>query len=364
MSDEQFMKQVEEVEDENERLVSERKKQRKRKMAGLDELDDSMDDVVLQVKKKRTEPELEAKMRSILDKIMEMKDEEGNDLTEPFVKLPSRKELPDYYTVITKPMDFERIEKKIETGRYTTMEELNTDMLLLVNNAQKFNEEDSAIYQDSQKIEAMWKKEYSNLMDPPKAPEVKKEIVKEAPAPSSQPSTSGTSSQSDQRARQAAEAQRLQQAAQQQQLLHALAAMTPAQQQQFLAAQMAMGGAGTRANPLLQMQMQMQMQMQLAALMQGGGAAMAAMAGAGAGAQPPQAAPKESKEVKKESDVAGSSTSTAKKESPEQGAPPAKKKKEEEPEDDEDDEEEEEVIGRRRVSYPRSQRRDCGIQGS
>jgi len=31
-------------------------------------------------------------------------------LSEPFMELPSRKELPDYYEVIRKPVDFKKIQ--------------------------------------------------------------------------------------------------------------------------------------------------------------------------------------------------------------------------------------------------------------
>jgi hypothetical protein len=39
---------------------------------------------------------------------------EGRLLSEPFMKLPSRKELPDYYKVIKKPLDIKKIMNKIE----------------------------------------------------------------------------------------------------------------------------------------------------------------------------------------------------------------------------------------------------------
>ena len=32
-------------------------------------------------------------------------------------QLPSKRELPDYYEVITKPMDFNRIQKKLQSER-------------------------------------------------------------------------------------------------------------------------------------------------------------------------------------------------------------------------------------------------------
>lgn len=41
----------------------------------------------------------------------------GRVLSEPFMKLPSRRELPDYYDVIKKPLDIKKIMNRIEDGK-------------------------------------------------------------------------------------------------------------------------------------------------------------------------------------------------------------------------------------------------------
>uniref|UniRef100_A0A8R1I449 Uncharacterized protein n=1 Tax=Caenorhabditis japonica TaxID=281687 RepID=A0A8R1I449_CAEJA len=329
LSEEQFMKRVEEDEDEKERIVAESKKKRKRKLAGLDENDDSMDDVVLQAKKKKTDPEVAEKMYALLDIVKSLKNEEDEEICMPFIKLPSRKELPDYYQTIQKPMDFERIDKKIETGRYTKLEELNEDMLLLCGNAQMYNEEDSEIYQDSLTIEKKWKEEYEKLINPPKpeAPKPEPPAATTSSAPSSSsssgPSTSGTPTTGQ---RQAAVAQQL--AAQQAQavkLMTAMQTMDPVRQQQTMAAMMVHNPAAAQT---------VLMQMQLMAAQQ-----LAAVAAASGATEAKKDEKKEEKKVEKEEP----STSTA--------PPPAKKKretKEEEEEEEEDDDEEEEIIGKKK----------------
>ena len=45
------------------------------------------------------------------------KDEDGRVLSEPFMKLPTRKELPDYYEVIRRPVDIFKIQAKIDDGK-------------------------------------------------------------------------------------------------------------------------------------------------------------------------------------------------------------------------------------------------------
>ena len=43
--------------------------------------------------------------------------QDGRILSDPFMKLPSRKELPDYYEVIRKPVDITKILTKIDDGK-------------------------------------------------------------------------------------------------------------------------------------------------------------------------------------------------------------------------------------------------------
>ncbi|KAF1757608.1 hypothetical protein GCK72_014064 [Caenorhabditis remanei] len=163
MTEEQFMQRVEEIEDENERTIAERKKQRKRKMAGLGENDDSMDDIVMQQKRIKPDIELQSKVNQMLAVILEYTDEDGEVIAEPFQTLPTKRELPEYYKEISQPMDFDRINRKLQTGRYATIDEVNDDMILLVNNAQTFNEEDSEIYDNSKIIARMWKEQYDKV---------------------------------------------------------------------------------------------------------------------------------------------------------------------------------------------------------
>ena len=40
------------------------------------------------------------KMKKLLEVVMQYEDRDGRILSEPFYKLPSRKELPDYYEVL------------------------------------------------------------------------------------------------------------------------------------------------------------------------------------------------------------------------------------------------------------------------
>jgi SWI/SNF-related matrix-associated actin-dependent regulator of chromatin subfamily A protein 2/4 len=66
-------------------------------------------------------------------------------LAEPFMKLPTARELPDYYERIERPMDFKRIQKKLD--KYHNIDEMADDVFLLCSNAQEYNVDESIIYQ-------------------------------------------------------------------------------------------------------------------------------------------------------------------------------------------------------------------------
>eukprot|EP00063_Salmo_salar_P061276 XP_014036111.1 PREDICTED: transcription activator BRG1-like isoform X3 [Salmo salar] len=94
-------------------------------------------------------PALTKKMKKIVDAVIKYKDSNGRQLSEVFIQLPSRKELPEYYELIRKPVDFRKIKERIRSHRYRSLGDLERDVMLLFQNAQTFNLEGSLIYEDS-----------------------------------------------------------------------------------------------------------------------------------------------------------------------------------------------------------------------
>ena len=70
-------------------------------------------------------------LQKIHDVLLSYSDAEGNCLSGPFVKLPTRKELPDYYEVITRPIDLAKMERLIHEDRYRNVEAYEEDVKLL-----------------------------------------------------------------------------------------------------------------------------------------------------------------------------------------------------------------------------------------
>ncbi|XP_039205925.1 transcription activator BRG1-like isoform X2 [Crotalus tigris] len=88
-------------------------------------------------------------MKKIVDAVIKYKDSSGRQLSEVFIQLPSRKELPEYYELIRKPVDFKKIKERIRNHKYRSLNDLEKDVMLLCQNAQTFNLEGSLIYEDS-----------------------------------------------------------------------------------------------------------------------------------------------------------------------------------------------------------------------
>ena len=60
-------------------------------------------------------------MRKLMDVVVMYEDQDGRVLSDPFVKLPTRRELPDYYEIIKKPVDITKIISKIDDGKVLKM---------------------------------------------------------------------------------------------------------------------------------------------------------------------------------------------------------------------------------------------------
>lgn len=73
-----------------------------------------------------------------------------------FQLLPSKKHYPEYYAVIDHPIDLKFIANKIQTNAYTSLSEIEKDLLQMVKNAQIFNEPGSQIYKDAKTLKRIF----------------------------------------------------------------------------------------------------------------------------------------------------------------------------------------------------------------
>jgi len=122
-------------------------------------------------KKKKASRGLLKKMKKLLEVVNQYQDQDGRVLSEPFYQLPSQSELPDYYEVIRRPMDFVKIEERIEKEKYRDLDTLEKDFMLLCKNAQQYNEDGSLIYEDSIVLQSVFTNARERLEQEPDDPE-------------------------------------------------------------------------------------------------------------------------------------------------------------------------------------------------
>lgn len=94
-------------------------------------------------------PELTRTLSTLVDMVLTYKDGSGRQIGKGFVQLPSKKEVPEYYELIRKPVDFRRIKERVRSHKYRSVVDLEKDVFLLCHNAQTYNLEGSQIYEDS-----------------------------------------------------------------------------------------------------------------------------------------------------------------------------------------------------------------------
>ncbi|ODV84598.1 hypothetical protein CANARDRAFT_24001 [[Candida] arabinofermentans NRRL YB-2248] len=119
----------------------------------------------------------------LIKRLDELRDEKGTDLiTPPFHKLPSKKLYSDYYEIIKNPISINEIEKKVKSKKYNNVDEFINDFKLMSDNASTYNDPESFIALDGNKIYEFIKEEcesYNNSSNQDEEEEEVKEEVKE-----------------------------------------------------------------------------------------------------------------------------------------------------------------------------------------
>ncbi|XP_071490334.1 probable global transcription activator SNF2L2 [Diadema antillarum] len=147
--------------EEIEEIKKEKKRRYKRKRVEeeVEEVEPPMEMEVEKPKKRRGRPPAEKPtpnpphltklMKKLVEVMSKYKDSTGRPLSHPFAQLPPKRALPDYYELITKPMDLKKIKDRIRQHKYRNLDDLERDTVLMFQNAQIYNLEGSRIYDDS-----------------------------------------------------------------------------------------------------------------------------------------------------------------------------------------------------------------------
>uniref|UniRef100_A0A2K6WAG2 Uncharacterized protein n=1 Tax=Onchocerca volvulus TaxID=6282 RepID=A0A2K6WAG2_ONCVO len=158
MSDRDWLKSIDEDVDEDDDVDEEEKKRKKgkkdrgRKKRQIDDDDDEPP------KRRKVSPEITSFLNKLYEALIKYKTSSGKELAAAFEQLPSRRELPDYYEIIEKPMDLNKVKRKIKDGKYHSVQDMGIDIRLLCANARKYNIDGSEIFNDSVLLEVLWTK--------------------------------------------------------------------------------------------------------------------------------------------------------------------------------------------------------------
>uniref|UniRef100_A0A669CHY6 Protein polybromo-1 n=1 Tax=Oreochromis niloticus TaxID=8128 RepID=A0A669CHY6_ORENI len=78
---------------------------------------------------------------------------QGQLISEPFLQLPSRKDYPDYYHQISQPICLHQIKNKMKNNEYESVEQIDSDLTLMFENAKRYNVPHSSIYKRALKLQ-------------------------------------------------------------------------------------------------------------------------------------------------------------------------------------------------------------------
>jgi ATP-dependent helicase STH1/SNF2 len=110
---------------------------------------------------------LQKSLRSLYEGLMSLKQEEIEPAAEeggepevverliigPFIKLPSKRDFPDYYTFIQSPICMNHIQTRIKKEEYNSLGGMAKDIDLLIRNCQTYNEDGSILVEDAKTME-------------------------------------------------------------------------------------------------------------------------------------------------------------------------------------------------------------------
>lgn len=99
----------------------------------------------------------------VLQVLKDAVNKEGRSISLDFLRLPSKRQFPDYYQVIKKPIALEDIQKQLENLEYPSLEALREEFETCFKNAKRYNVRESVIWKDAKSLQKLANKELDKL---------------------------------------------------------------------------------------------------------------------------------------------------------------------------------------------------------
>lgn len=103
--------------------------------------------------------------QTLYESIRNIKKEDGTPLCDIFIRAPKRRQEPNYYEIVTNPIDLLRVQQKLKTDSYEDLNDLTNDIELLINNAKAFYKPDSVEYKDACQLWEAYNNNKAKLLD-------------------------------------------------------------------------------------------------------------------------------------------------------------------------------------------------------
>ncbi|KAJ8965410.1 hypothetical protein NQ314_004162 [Rhamnusium bicolor] len=146
------------------------KRRRTSSIASRGQEDDSLDSLeastssgpTMRKRKKNLDPmEL---CHQMYDIIRNHKKDDGSLLCDSFIRVPKRRQEPGYYDVVSNPIDLLKVQQKLKTDEYEDLDDLQSDIELIVNNTKAFYKRSSHEYKDATELWELFQTHKNKLL--------------------------------------------------------------------------------------------------------------------------------------------------------------------------------------------------------
>ncbi|KAM3914470.1 protein polybromo-1 isoform 4-T4 [Leptodactylus fuscus] len=99
--------------------------------------------------------DISSPLYQLYETVRSCRNNQGQLIAEPFFHLPSKKKYPDYYQQIKNPIALQQIRTKLKNQDYDSLDQLETDLNMMFENAKRYNVPNSAIYKRVFKLQQL-----------------------------------------------------------------------------------------------------------------------------------------------------------------------------------------------------------------